>query len=118
MSDVVSWLIKTQVKPGQLDAFRTLMEEMVKSSRSEPGTLAYEWFINDANDSVHIYERYENSAAVLIHGATFGEKYAERFMGCVEPTGFDIYGAPSADVQAAFSDFSPGYFGIFGGFAR
>ncbi len=118
MENVVSWILRLNVKPGQLETFRSLMEEMVESTRAEPGTLAYEWFVDGAGEAVHIYERYADSAAVLAHGATFGEKFAERFMGSVDPTGFDIYGAPSDDVKAAFADFSPSYLGVFGGFAR
>ena len=118
MANTVSWVIQLAVKPGQLEAFTALMEEMVESTRAEPGTLAYEWFIGDAGEVVHIYERYADSAAVLAHGATFGEKFAERFMAGVDPTGFDIYGTPSDEVKDALSDFSPAYLGVFGGFAR
>lgn len=118
MDNVVSWILRLDVKPGQLETFRALMDEMVESTRSEPGTLAYEWFVDESGTVVHIYERYADSAAVLVHGAVFGEKFAERFMGCVNPTGFDIYGAPSDDVKAAFSEMGPSYLGAFGGFAR
>ena len=47
MSDNVSWAVELSVKPGQLDNFKELVEEMVQSTRNEPNTLAYEWFLGE-----------------------------------------------------------------------
>ena len=118
MASTVSWVVKVKIKAGQLEAFKALMDEMVESTKAEEGTLAYEWFIDEASENVHIYERYADSAAVLVHGASFGEKFAERFMGAIDVTGFDIYGEPSDDVKGAFEAMGPAYFGSWGGFAR
>ena len=118
MASTVSWVVRLRVKDGQLDAFKALMEEMVASTQTEPGTLAYEWFIDDAGENVHIYERYADSAATMTHASGFGEKFAERFLASVDVTGFDIYGEPSDDVKGAFEAMSPAYFGSWGGFAR
>ena len=118
MGSVVSWVIRVKVKSGQLEGFTALMEEMVASTKNESGTLAYEWFIDEAGENCHIYERYADSEAVMIHGASFGEHFAERFMGSVDVTGFDIYGEPSDDVKNAFAEMGVSYFGTFGGFAR
>jgi quinol monooxygenase YgiN len=46
ISDVVSWAAEFPIKTGQLDSFKALVEEMVKPTRNEPNTLAYEWFFN------------------------------------------------------------------------
>ena len=119
MSDHVSWLLELSVKDGQLDDFRALMKDMVGVTRdNEPGTLNYEWSISDDGATVHIYERYTDSAATMVHLASFGANFAERFLGCVDVTGFDIYGEPSDDVKDAFAQMSPSYFGPWGGFAR
>ena len=68
MSDIagqVSWVVECSVKDGQLDAFKELMEEMVAGTSGEPGTLNYEWFISDDGKTVHIYEKYADSAATV-----------------------------------------------------
>lgn len=118
MADTVSWVIRLAVKPGQLDTFKALMEEMVANTQKEPGTLVYEWFIDDAGENVHIYERYADSAATMSHVKGFGEKWAGRFMESVDVTGFDIYGDPSDDIKDAFAEMGPSYLGYWGGFAR
>ena len=118
MGDQVSWLLELAVKPGELDNFRALMNEMVESARAESGTLSYEWFISDDEGVVHIYERYADSAAVMTHLGAFGEKFAERFLAAVDPTRFTVFGTPSDEAREALSGFGPTYLSFFGGFAR
>lgn len=117
MSGVVSWVLMLEVKDGKLDDFRTLMEEMVTSTEAEPGTLMYEWFVNDEG-ACHICERYQDDAAVMAHLGAFGEKFAGRFLGCVDPTGFYVYGSPGGALKQALGALGPVYLGPFGGFAR
>jgi quinol monooxygenase YgiN len=56
MGDQVSWQVELVVKPGELDNFRTLTEEMVECTRGEPGVLSYERFISKDGRVVHVYE--------------------------------------------------------------
>src|SRR5688500_9481930 len=101
METQVSWLLEVAVKPGQRDAFRALMQEMVEATRAEPGTLGYEWFVSDDGGVVHLSERYADSAAILAHLGTFGEKFAGRFLAAVDPTRFTVMGSPSDEAKAA-----------------
>jgi quinol monooxygenase YgiN len=118
MSEAVSWVVELAVKPGKLEEFRTLMNEMVESTQTEPGTLAYEWFVSDDGSVVQIYERYADSDATMAHVRVFGEKFAERFLAAVDVPRFDIFGEPSDQVKEAFGALNPRFFGTFGGFAR
>lgn len=114
----VYWLLALEVKPGGLEGFRRLMEEMVEATRKEPGALNYEWTIGAEGKVCHILERYRDSAAVLAHLASFGAHFAKRFLDLVTPAGFTVYGAPSAEVKAALAGFGPVYMTPFGGFRR
>lgn len=118
MANAVLLLIEVAVKPGAMGDLKVLMNDLVKSSLSEPGTLIYEWFITDDGKAVHIYERYSDSSATLFHLATFGEKFAARFLSAVDPTSVTVYGSPNDGVKAGLAAFSPRYLISFGGFAR
>ena len=119
MSDNVYWLLEVSIKPGEFDGFKALMKEMVEPTQAnEPNTLNYEWAISEDNQTCHLYERYADSAATMTHLATFGEKFAERFMAAIEPTRFMVYGNPSNDVKEALSGFGAVFMAPFGGFAR
>ena len=116
MSTVVSWNLQVAVRDGQLDDFRSLMSEMVESTRAEAGAQAYEWFLTEDGTTCHIYERYADSDAMMVHLGTFGSMFAERFLSCVEPTGFSVYGDPSDEVRGVLDGFGAVYLGWFGGF--
>ena len=117
MSGTVSWMLTLSVNEGKLDKFRELMEEMVAATREESGTLMYEWFLSE-DDACHLYERYADDGATMVHLGNFGAKFAGRFLGCVTPTGFSVYGTPGAEVRQALGAFGPDYLAPFGGFAR
>ncbi len=114
----VSWVIELAVKDGALDAFKELMEEMVSGTRAEQRTLAYEWYISDDDSTVHIFEKYADSEAMVAHVSGFMQKWAERFMECVDPTRFVVYGDPSPAARDILEGFGPTYLGPWGGFSR
>ncbi len=117
MSDVVSWMVEISIKSGQLDNFKAFVEEQVQSARKEPNTLAYEWFLGEDNSRCHIYERYADSAATMIHLGTFVEKFAERLMSVVDITRYTVYGAPNDEVKGVLGGFGATFMGQLNGFA-
>jgi quinol monooxygenase YgiN len=118
MNGQVSWVFKVAVRPGKLDELRTLMEEMVESTRAKPGALVYEWFVSDDGGVVLLYERYADSAAALTHSEAFRAKFAARFLDLVDPTRFTVLGTPSDEAKAALSRPGRVFLDSFGGFAR
>ena len=118
MSDNVFWIAELAIRPGQLEAFKALMNDMVEATKAnEPGALNYEWFISQDGTTCHIYERYADSAAVMAHMgnlAAFGERWA----ATVEITGATVYGAPSDEVKAIFTGQGGTLMAPLGGFAR
>ena len=118
MQQHVSWVIELAVKPGQLGSFKELMEEMVAGTGTEPETLNYEWYISGDAGTVHIFEKYANSDAMISHVSGFMEKWAGRFMECVSPTRFTVYGDPSEAARELLAPFGATYLAPWGGFAR
>ena len=118
MDDRVSWVIELAVKPGELESFKALMEEMVAGTSAEPATLGYEWFISDDGGTVHIYEKYADSEAMVAHVNGFMGKWAERFLAAVDVTRFVVYGSPDAAAKEMLDGFGAVYLGPWGGFSR
>jgi quinol monooxygenase YgiN len=106
------------VRDGRLDEARELMNEMVTATLQESGTRGYEWFLSEDGGNCHINERYADSDAVMAHLGNFGEKFAERFLACFEPTAFSVYGEPSDEARAALDGFGATYLAPLGGFSR
>lgn len=119
MSDYVAWMLELNIREGELENLKALIQEMVESTRAnEPGTVNYEWSFDAAEKTCHIWERYADSAAAMAHIGNFGEKFAERFMAALEPTSFTLYGHPSEEVREALSAFGAVHMAPVGGFAR
>jgi quinol monooxygenase YgiN len=114
----VSWVIELAVKDGELGAFNELMEEMVSGTSGEPQTLGYEWYISDDQGTVHIYEKYADSDAMVAHVKGFIEKWSGRFLGSCNVTRFVVYGDPSPAARELLDGFGATYLAPWGGFSR
>jgi quinol monooxygenase YgiN len=119
MSTHVAWMLNMQVIPGQLGALKLLMAEMAAATEAnEPGTLDYEWSLSADETTCDLWERYEDAAAALIHMATFGEQYAQRFLSVLAPKRVTLYGAPNAAVREGLAPFGAVYMAPAAGFSR
>lgn len=119
MSKHVDWMLELAITDGKLDDFKALMNEMVDATKAdEPGALNYEWSVSDDGSRVHIYERYADSDATMVHLASFGKNFAERFMSMAKPTKLTVYGNPDETVRKALDRMGAVYMAPIGGFAR
>lgn len=118
MSEAVSWSLQMSVRDGCLDDAKNLAPEMIESTREEAGAMTYEFFLSDDGMLCHLYERYADSDAAMVHLGNFGTHFAERFMACFEPTSFSVYGPARADVRAVLEGFGAQFLSNLGGFRR
>lgn len=118
MSSNISWNLQVSIRQGRFDDFKSLMHEMIESTRAEPGALVYEWFLNEDKDTCHLYERYADSDSVMTHLGNFGSRFAARFLESVQPTALTVYGEPNDAVRKGLAAFGAKYLGPFGGFNR
>jgi len=115
----VYWMITASINEGQLENVKELGKEMVAATRkNEPGTLAYDWSVSADGKTVFFYEHYEDSAAVMIHTATFGEKFAPRLLPMIEIQSFEIFGNPNDKVRAVYTEMGSKFNKSIGGFQR
>jgi quinol monooxygenase YgiN len=119
MNTHVCWMLELQVREGRDEDFRALMAEMAAATQAgEPGTLDYEWSLSADGRQCHLWERYADSAAAMVHAASFGSRYAARFFDVLAPVRLVLYGSPSAEVRAALAAFDPVVMEPAAGFSR
>ena len=118
MSKVVHWIVELAIKPGKYDDFLEMMNELIESAHLEAGTLNYEWNINDDKTRCHVYERYTDSEAAMIHSRTFEEKFAEKVLSIVDVANFTVYGNPNDEVKETLSEFGAVFMSSIGGFSK
>jgi quinol monooxygenase YgiN len=64
-----------QITVKNMETFRGAVERAVEISNAEPGTLIYDWYIDEDESTARLYEAYESIEAVTAHagGAVFTE---------------------------------------------
>lgn len=58
-----------EIDVHDLAAFKTLVPRLVDASRSEPGTLVYDWYVDDEAGKARLYEAYASNEALRAHTA-------------------------------------------------
>lgn len=116
MEGHVSWIVECAVKDrGALDE---VLAEMVEGTNTEPGSLAYEWYVSDDGSTVHGFEKYANSEEMITHVNGFIANWAGRFTSAVDMTGITVYGDPSPAAREILDGWHARYMGPIGGFSR
>lgn len=119
MSNHVYWTLDLAVRDGKMEDLKALMKEMSDATKAnEPGTLNYEWTLSEDGAKCTIYERYTDSAAALVHLASFGKNFAPRFMACLEPKRLVVHGNVTDEARKALSTMGAAFMKPFGGFTR
>ena len=118
MTDYV-WVVELAVKPGKVDQAKALMDDMVSSiQENEPGTLNYELFISDNEQTLHIYEQYADGDAFKTHLDNFSAAFADRFGKAVDVSAFTVYGNPNDEIRKILDGFGAVIMSPLVGFAR
>jgi len=65
MNENIYWVIELAVTPGRFEDLKTLAAELLEANRNKVGFLTYGVAINDDRQVCHIYERFEDSAAIM-----------------------------------------------------
>jgi quinol monooxygenase YgiN len=115
----IFFVFELAINPGRFEDLKTLMGDMVEATqKNESGTLNYEWAISDDRQVCHVYERYQDSAAVMTHLESFGANFAARLMEVAKPARLVVYGTPSAQLKDGLAGLDPVYMAPLGGFRR
>jgi len=93
----------------QINAFKSIAAEMTEGTRSEPGTLGYEWFAGADGKRFRLVEpmscKRGRGALYGSGGAAVGAKLAA--VSTVD--GFEFYGDPGPKVSAMAAGFGAGH---------
>lgn len=114
----VFWNLEVSIKPGKLEALKTLASEMIEATQAnEPNALTYKWSINAESAICHIFERYTDSDATRVHMGNF-QAFADRFFDCVDLSRFQVYGQPDAALKKMLGGLGAQFVEMFDGFNR
>ncbi len=117
MHPYISCLFTLAVKSAEFAEFKALIATIVTATRTEPGTLVYEYSASEDTSTVHILERY-NADAVVSHVDTTFAPFGQRFLELCTITSLVVYGTPDAEIRKRLDPFGAVYMTPFDGFSR
>ena len=117
MHPTISCLFTLAVEPAEFPEFKALISKIVDATKQEPGTLIYEYSVNEDQSVVHILERY-NADAVVSHVDTTFAPFGTRFLELCTITALVVYGTADADIRQRLDPFGAVYMTPFDGFGR
>jgi quinol monooxygenase YgiN len=76
-----------------VERFREMADAMVSVSREEPGTLVYDWYLDEDGPAGTLYEAYASQEALEAHsrGRVFTE-LAPKYLDAMRVVCVDVYG--------------------------
>ncbi|QIB52313.1 putative quinol monooxygenase [Pseudomonas sp. OIL-1] len=117
MKDEVINIFSLSLAPENFPEFKKLAAKIVAATSKEPGTLMYEYSVNDDHTVAHIIERYRADAVVSHIEETFAP-FGEKFLELVTVTSLLVYGSPDAPTRKLLDGFGAVYMHSFDGFTR
>ena len=94
---------KFNIKPGNLEEFKSIIPQIVATvEENDPGTVAYDWHLNEQLMQCVVWEVYEDSDSVMAHTANVSEYLAQLLE--IAEVSIEIYGSPSQELLEAAKD--------------
>ena len=103
MSDTIIFISRNRIKEGMLDDFKKhYLDSLSPTQTNKPGTLVQLAYFNQDATQVDIVRIFPGADALdsQLQGADTRSKVAYQY---IEPTGIEIYGAPSSYSMEMFT---------------
>jgi len=111
--------VSVAIKEGKLGAFQAIAREMIETSRKEPGTLGYEWFLSSDGKRCQVIEPFADEDALLAHLARPAvQEGLPKLMGTASVTGCQVYGDPGSKAKETLGGIGAEIFFYWDGLGR
>ena len=88
------------IKEGKLKEFKQFIPILISAVKEkDPGTLTYDWYLNEDNMECVVMEIYTDSQAVMAHSGNVGELLQKILE--VADLSLQLYGNPSEELKNA-----------------
>jgi quinol monooxygenase YgiN len=102
---IVQNIVKAKITSEDIGAYKAQAKKMKTGAEDEPGTLVYDFFINENTKDVLILEQYANSEAFMAHMKKFTQpEYIPTLMQMMEIGSIDMPGLVSDDIKEFFAE--------------
>ncbi len=105
-TQAVQLAVEITIYEGKFDAFETIAQEMLAVSRSEPGTLGYEWYLSGDRRRCRLMEAYADATALLAHfKGPAVQQLVPKLLEHSRLERFEVYGDPGSEATEMLKGF-------------
>ena len=97
-----------EIEVSDIEGFKAHAAAATAISEGEPGTLIYDWYLDESTGKARLYEAYESFEALGVHapGRVFTE-VAPKLLQTCKFTRVDVFGAPPEVVRKGIAAVAP-----------
>lgn len=116
MSSTIYWVVTCTVKPGKFADFKKVISPLAATTKQEAGSISYDFSVSEDQNTVHIFEHYTDSAAIVHHVTQTLSQFLEAFGACASIDELVVYGTPEGEAKQILDGLGSVYFTPFDGF--
>ena len=95
-----------KISESKLDEFKQLIPEFITTVKEkDPGTLMYDWYLNEEMLECIVLETYTDSRSFLAHAGNVGDTIQKAL--AISELSIEIYGNPSEELKTALEGLAP-----------
>jgi len=95
-------IARFRIPEGRLEDFKPLAAQCLAAVREkDPGTLRYDWYLDESGTDGVVIETYESSEALLAHVETVQEPLGKALE--FASLSLELYGEPSRELRDALT---------------
>lgn len=96
----VRFAVSLSIHEGKLDAFKSIAQELMAGTRTEAGSLGYDWYLSSDQKRCRVLETYADENAVLTHlTGPVVQTLVPKLLEVVSVNGFEVYGNPGGKAS-------------------
>ena len=119
MKPGVYFIVDLTIAEGRFDEFQAIAADMSAGTQTEPGALAYEFYLDAERRQCRLIEIYSGSDAALAHcKGRVVQQLVPKLLGVSSLVGFSVYGDLSAEAAETLTNGGAQLFTTWQGFNR
>tara|TARA_B100001123_G_scaffold349662_2_gene399776 strand:- start:144 stop:497 length:354 start_codon:yes stop_codon:yes gene_type:complete len=97
-------IVKARITTNNLEAFKSQAKRMTEASKGEPGTLVYDFFLNEEAREVLIVEKYADGQSFMKHMRKFTQpEFIPKILEMQEIISIEMPGKLTNEIEELFS---------------
>ncbi len=102
---------------GDVEALRTVVDELISATQQEPGTVQYQWYLDEERSKLFVHEGFDSSASLVTHLQN-AQALLPKLFEHAKPAGLQVFGDPDESAAAAIGQMRGRVAGRLAGFTR